>query len=203
VETALSKYKAFMQEIKFRVHVISRTISAYGEGSSLTGYRESDIELCLLQLRKCLELVMYASLVAHYHSGVALQKRLVENEWNATKILALVSRANPQGYPNAVTRVKMHGRAIDDMREVVGALTRAEFGELYDRVCGSYLHASRNPDKLSNHQVLFDEVEGWLRKLTLLLNSHWIHVDDKLLFAVLMQTDTDADVQVALLEKVQ
>jgi hypothetical protein len=200
-EIALSKYKAFMQEIKFRTDVIVRTVNTYRAGNSLTGFRESDIELCLLQLRKCLELVMFASLVAHYHSGVKLQQRLVEGEWNATKILALINRVNPKGYPDALTRVKKDGKEIDDMEKVDGALTREEFGKLYDRVCGSYLHASRNSEKLSDHASLFQQIETWLKKLTLLLNSHWIHVDDRLVFAVLMQTDLDGDVQVALFEK--
>ena len=201
VQQALSKYKSYMQEVKYRTQVISRVLDKYKAAESLTGYRESDVELCLLQLRKCLELVMYASLVAHFHSGVALQKHLFESEWNATKILAFLKRVNPGGFPKALRRISKEGQEIDDMEEVPGALTLTEFGQLYDRVCGKYLHASRSANILSDHASLFGEIEVWFKKLTLLLNSHWVDVTGDIVFAVLMQNNVDGDVQVVLFEK--
>ena len=200
-EKALEIYSSFMQEIKHRVNVISRALGQYSAGSSLTGYRESDIEICLLQLRKCLELVMFASIVAHYHRGIELQQKLVSNEWNATKIMKYLGRINPEFFPKALTRSTEKVGDAPVMMAVEGAMTQDEFGILYDRVCGKYLHASRNRDFLDDHKRLLEEISVWLVKLTKLLNSHWVKVDEKIVFAVLMQTDTTGNVQVALFQK--
>jgi hypothetical protein len=200
-EKALEIYSSFMQEIKQRVNVISRVLEKYSNGSSLTGYRESDIELCLLQLRKCLELVMLASIVAHYHRGIELQQKLVDNAWNATTILKYLNRVNPDFFPKALTRGSETVDGASVMVKVNGAMTKDEFGTLYDRVCGKYLHASRDRNILGDHKKLFSEIDVWLSKLTKLLSSHWVKIDDRVVFAVLMQTDKTGDVQVALFEK--
>jgi hypothetical protein len=200
-EKALETYSSFMQEIKHRVNVISRALEKYSAGSSLTGYRESDIEICLLQLRKCLELVMFASIVAHYHRGVELQQKLVNNEWNATTIMKYLGRVNPDFFPKALTRSTQTVSGAAVMLAVEGAMTQDEFGILYDRVCGKYLHASRNRGLMDDHKKIFAEIGVWLVKLTKLLNSHWVKVDEKIVFAVLMQADTTGDVQVALFQK--
>ena len=60
----------FMRRIKYRTDVIRRTEAAYRLGTSITGYRQTDIDLCYLQLRKSLELMMFASVIAHDSLGV-------------------------------------------------------------------------------------------------------------------------------------
>ena len=195
-DALLSKYKSYMQEVKSRNAVIASAINHYVNGGSLTGYRESDIELCLLQLRKCLELIMYGSLVAHYHAGITLQSQIYKGEWNASKILKYISRVNPKGYPKAVKQVRKPGLKVIELENVDGALTFEEFGILYDRVCGKYLHASRNLGVLSNHGALFSEIDLWFSKLILLLNEHWIEISDDLMVATIMQSSDDGEVQV-------
>ncbi|MBL9051769.1 MAG: hypothetical protein JNK19_16775 [Tabrizicola sp.] len=200
-ERALEVYSSFMQEIKERVNVISRALEKHANASSLTGYRESDIELCLLQLRKCFELVMLASITAHYHRGIELQNKLVQNAWNATTIMKFLGRVNPEFFPKALSRSNEKVEDAWVMVEVDGALTKEEFGVLYDRVCGKYLHASRDRTLLNDHDRLFKEIGDWLSKLTKLLSSHWVKIDEEIVFAVLMQTDATGDVQVALFER--
>ena len=202
VEKALNDYAEYMREVKKRVHVIQRVLASYHAGDSLTGYRESDFELCVLQLRKCLELVMLASLVAHFHSGVELNRRLFENEWNATKIMAYLKRKNSQFFPIPLNKIDGIASEMSKMEAVVGALTVLEFGKLYDQTCGKCLHASRIRGSVSNHEKNFTDVKDWLLKFVKLTNSHWIHVTEDLVFAVLMQTDKDGDVAVSILKKV-
>ena len=199
---ALEQYAVYMREVKQRTHVVSNVVARYNAGSSLTGYRESDVELAFLQLRKCLELVMFASLVAHYHSGVSLQKRLAEKEWNATKVMAFLARVNPKFFPKPLRRVLEPDGKMSQVHPVEGAMTKAEFSKLYDQLCGHYLHASRTPAFAGKHETLFNEISIYLGKLVTLLNHHWVTVTEDWEFAVVMQSDTDGDVHVALLEAV-
>lgn len=193
---ASKSYTYFMYEIKSRTNVVLRSLHAYNSGTSLTGYRQSDIELCFLQLRKILELMMFASLVAHATNGQKLQKNLAEKEWNAQKILDFLSRVNTDFFPQAIQRDENDSSPAPQMIPVEGALTRDEFGKLYNRVCGKYLHASRDLTSLHDHQSLFDEVSIWITKLRRLLDSRWIVVSDEIAFAVLMSTKPDGHVQV-------
>lgn len=197
---ASRNYAMFMYEIKYRLNVISRAVSAFGVGPALTGYRESDIEVCFLQLRKILELMMFASLVAHAAVGKELQKNIVDREWNASKILAYLERENPQFFPEAIRpgeRVEDH---ILQMTPVEGALTQQEFRTLNDRICGKYLHASRDLSTLHDHASLFQEIAEWANKIKNLLSSHWIIVSNERAFAVLLATNPDGHVQVMPME---
>lgn len=198
LRAATQKYANYMREIKCRTDVIMRVLSEFDKGGSLTGYRESDAELCFLQIRKILELVMFASLVAHHESGVALQKELVESEWNAARILAFLSKANPFYFPQALKRVINPSTGVAEMHSVEGALTSDEFRSLYSQVCGSYLHASRRQSAAEDHAKLFSQVRQYINKIIRLLNSHWAIVAHPWAFAVLMKTDVDGDVQVML-----
>jgi hypothetical protein len=186
----------FMYDIKSRSNVISRAVHVYSNKSSLTGYSESDVELCFLQLRKILELMMFASLVAHTALGRELQKNIIDREWNASKILNYLARVNPDFFPSAIRRDVEDKSPAPQMIPVDGALTREEFGRLYDRVCSKYLHASRDLATLNDHDSLFHEVASWASKVNRLLSSHWIVVGTEKAFAVLMATNPDGYVQV-------
>ena len=86
VEKLIEQYANYMEELKSRIAVVSSVIERESKDQTLTGFRESDIELSFLQFRKSLELMMYASVLANYHAGLELQKHIVEGEWNATKL---------------------------------------------------------------------------------------------------------------------
>ena len=203
VEKAIARYTDYMQEIKHRTHVIQKVLERHRDGQSLTGYRESDIELCFLQLRKCLELLMFSSINVHYEAGLKLQSKIVNQEWNATKLLKLLERVNPRFYPRPMIEKQVSQSGTRSMDEnTKDTLTRKEFEQLYDRVCGALLHASRTAQFGGKHDKFFAEIETWLDKLVRLINLHWIHLDDEIVLHVSMQTGDTGDVQVALFKKI-
>lgn len=199
---AIHKYANYMKEIKYRTDVIDRCIGKHKKGESLSGYKETDIEICFLQFRKCLELIMYATVITHYAEGIKLQKRIVESEYNATKMLKFLRRVNPNFYPRPVkdTANNKDIRTVDGL--VDGYLTQKEFCHLYDRICGGLLHAKRQDQFSEKHDEYFDEIELWLSKLTTLLNHHWVHISEEVAVSVIMQTGVGGEVNVALLQKV-
>jgi len=137
VEKLIEQYANYMEELKSRIAVVSSVIERESKDQTLTGFRESDIELSFLQFRKSLELMMYASVLANYHAGLELQKHIVEGEWNATKLVKMLARHNPKFYPQALEPPIELGpgkKHADEKKS--GYLTQEEFCILYDRVCG-------------------------------------------------------------------
>ena len=186
-----------MRRIKYRTDVIRRTEAAYRLGTSITGYRQTDIDLCYLQLRKCLELMMFASVIAHDSFGRNLGKHLRDKEWNASRIVASLKRVNPGFYPVPVKDATPPGSRIRNEEKLEhGFLTEAEFRDLYDKCCGNMLHASRKDPYGDRMPAHFRDIRGYGNKLVRLLNHHWIHITDEIALAVLMQTESDGDIQV-------
>lgn len=190
------------EELKYRMDAIHRYFDEHKKGTSLSGYRETAIEFCFLQFRKCLELMMYAGVVTHCAEGIKLQNNIVNNEYNATKMLKFLRRANPSFYPRPVKGgIKNKDiRTVDGLSD--GFLTQQEFCRLYDQICGGLLHAKRRDQFEGKHGEYFIEIELWLSKHKTLLNHHWIHITEKIAIAVVMRSDVNGKVHVALLEKV-
>ena len=191
-ELAIRRYGDFMRRIKYRTEVVRRCETIYQRGSSVTGYRETDIGLCYLQLRKSLELMMFASLIAHDTFGRELDKKLRDKEWRAGKIVKQLERVNPRFYPAPVNHATPRSGA--------DILTKTDFQSLYGR-CGDMLHAKREDvygDRIPSH---FREVREYCTKLVRLLNHHWVHITDDIALVVLMPTQPDGDVQVEELKK--
>jgi hypothetical protein len=186
VEKLIEQYANYMEELKSRIAVVSSVIERESKDQTLTGFRESDIELSFLQFRKSLELMMYASVLANYHAGLELQKHIVEGEWNATKLVKMLARHNPKFYPQALEPPIELGpgkKHADEKKS--GYLTQEEFCILYDRVCGPLMHASRKPQFAGRYDELFSEIRQWRDKLIGLLNHHWIYLTEEIRLAVL------------------
>jgi hypothetical protein len=203
VEKLIEQYVNYMEELKSRVAVVSSVVEHKSKSQTLTGFRESDIELCFLQLRKCLELMMFASVSANYHAGLELQRHIVEGEWNATKLVKMLARHNPKFYPQAMEppiEIEPGKRHAEEKKS--GYLTKDEFCVLYDRVCGPLMHASRKPQFVGRYDELFTEIQQWRDKLVGLLNHHWIYLTEEVRLAALMKTTVNGAVQVVLMKKV-
>lgn len=196
----INRYANYLREMKQRISVIQSTVKQLRNGQTITGYRETDIELCFLQFRATLELMMYAALVAHESQGKILAKKLHNNEYNATKLLRHVRRINPRFYPAPKTDWRRDDGVwvVEDVTE--GYLSEADFGKLYDRLCGPMLHARRTSKFLGRHDDIVDQISSYLAKLMKLLNQHWIVVSDDIVFRALMQDKATGDVGVNLLE---
>ena len=202
VQNTINQYADYMRQIKFRMSVIVRCIKSNQAGNSLTGFRETDIDLCYLQLRKCLELIMFSSVIAHHSFGVELSKHLRNKEYSASQIIKKLKRVYPKYYPTPVRESDSSNgiRKVEKINE--GYLTEPEFCKLYDKVCGGILHASRPDPYVDNIDEHFAEINRYHNKLICLLNYHWIHISDEVALAVLMKTKGNDDVQVARMNAV-
>jgi hypothetical protein len=201
-EKLIEQYIVYMEEIKSRVGVVSSVIDHQSRNATLTGFRESDIELSFLQLRKCQELMLFAAITASYHAGLELQRHIVEGEWNATKLVKMLSRHNPKFYPQALEspiEAQPGHKYTNEKKD--GFLTLPEFCRLYDRVCGPLMHAARKPQFAGRYEEHFTEVRQWRDKLIGLLNHHWIYLTEELRLAVLMKTNINGAVQVSVMKK--
>ena len=113
-----------------------------------------------------------------------------------------IKQVNPKFYPVPVKDLNPENgiRRVDKIEE--GYLTESEFCELYNRVCGNILHASRLDPYSGRIDDFFLEIIKYHAKLVRLLNHHWVHVSEKIALAVLMKTESDEDVQVTYLEAI-
>ena len=195
-QEATDRYGHFMRRIWFRVDVIARC-EAGSRGVSMTGCDRTDIDLCYLQLRKCLELVLFASVLAHDSFGHELEKGLKDKQWKPGKIINQLRQVNPRFYPipGKATQTT-NSESPNFMRLEEGYLTESDFVEVYGR-CGDWLHSKRK-DPYCDLNACWDQIEDYTSKLVKLLSIHWIHLTEELLLLVEMPTELSGEVEVTI-----
>ena len=196
----LDMYANCMEEIKQRTEVVH----GFLRGELHTKYPQTTVESICLQIRKILELIALASLVAN-KAEYEKQRKNFHRDWKAKEILKTLDKANPQFYPSPTKQI----RAIPGMGEEVrtipitsGYLSRADYGDLYDE-CSDILHAA-NPfsGEQQKIQSFFDKTPEWMEKIRGLLNNHHVQlIDERVQLWVLMETKPDGKVQVAEFRK--
>ncbi len=184
-----------MEEIKLRISSSSNVINRYRSGTSATGFHETDIDFLYFQLRKIIELILFASVSAQLSQSTKL-KREAEKEWHAGKLFAWIEAVNPKFFPEPKRDVVVteNWRKLEKVAD--GFMTKDEMKRIYKKACGKFAHASRGNlygNELSRKKH-FDEIEGYLAGIRKLLGHHWVYVDEKNSFAVLMQTNEDGGV---------
>ena len=168
----LAKYCNQMVDVRRRTEVVKCFVS----GTCHAKYDVSTAECIALQIRKILELIALASLVANkdeyrkQHANFALH-------WQAKLILARVAAVNPKFYPVPKIPMDLPNGTLDFQDGVKGYLTLDNFKTLYDK-CSKLIH-SRNPFSTQNpdEAVQFlNSVVGWINKIIVLLNHHLIYL---------------------------
>lgn len=165
-------YLRNMQIIKWRVNAI-RDIQT---GNSKTTYKMTNIEFCVLQLRKILELIALSSLVSD--ADIYREKlSKIDSMWNARLIFRDIERIHPDFYPKPI-RIDAEDKSIwHDIED--GYLTKDEFIKIYDK-CGKYLH--ENSPFMSNKEIdsmyseVWDQITDWIAKIINLLNTHIVNL---------------------------
>jgi hypothetical protein len=129
-----------MDEVKRRFKVMEY-FSGKG-GHAL--YKYTTLETIALQMRKVLELVAMASLVANKPLYAATYTNFAKH-WNAKLLLRDLERVNPDFYPKPIRELPPLAPGENGRFEEVadGYLTKEHFILLYEK-CGGLLHA-RNP----------------------------------------------------------
>ena len=198
-------YVDCMEEIKKRVEVVRSIL--LGRLSVL--YMATTAESVALQLRKILELIALASLVAHREEYSRIKGNLAK-AWNAKRLLKELEEINPNFYPQPSRQVlkgtNSEGQSFYDTPPIEsGYLTKEEFVNLYNR-CSGLIHAD-NPFSEGQKENLVEfisiEAPRWLQQITTLLNHHHVHpVDDNRMFITIMQDSKDRNVKMTEFRKV-
>ena len=179
-------YLRNMQRIKRRM----RAISDVWTGQLTTTYKQTNIEFCVLQIRKILELIALSSLV----SDTDIYKEKLDNiekMWNARIIFRDIERIHPDFYPCPIQIDKDNISEWNDQHKPY--LTRAEFVRVYER-CGKFLHedSSYKTDKQiqEEYEAVWKDIGYWGELITNLLSNHVVHLyNQKDLFFISMNKD--------------
>lgn len=195
----LDKYAECMEEIKKRTEVIHAFLS--GKCNAL--YSQTTAESICLQIRKILELIALASLVAN-KDEYAKNRANFAKDWHAKKILQSIEEINPNFYPSPSKQIldALTGSVISIEKIKSGFLTRTDFENIYDR-CGGLLHA-QNPFSAAKDIDNFMRIApAWMEKIKILLSHHQMQlVQEDLQLWVVMQSKTDGRTQVTLFQRI-
>lgn len=166
-------------------------------GASMTGCEKTDIDLCYLQLRKCLELVLFASVLAHDSFGYELEKGLKDKQSKPRNIINKLRQKNPRFYPLPSKEVQTTSSgARNFVRLKEGYLKESDFVKVYGR-CGDWLHAKRK-GPYTDPNVCWNQIGDYTSKLVKLLDIHLIHLTEELLLLVEMPTEKSGEVEVTI-----
>lgn len=181
-------YCGLMEEVKKRIAVIG----AFTAGAAHAVYTASSIESACLQLRKCLELVAMASLVANK----AEFSRMYANSakyWRADLLLRDLERVNPDYYPCPILEVpSANPKFVSNLQaKETGYLTKEDFVKVYKK-CAAVMHASNPYGRRFDHGYYQENIPVWRDQFIGLLDSHLIHlVNDTNLYLIHMHVDQD------------
>ena len=196
----LNKYADCMEEIKQRAEVVERFLRGEIHARCL----QTTVEYMCLQIRKILELIALASLVAN-KSEYEKHRKNFHRDWNAKRILETLDKANPEFYPRPSRQVvnPETGKVVEVVPITSGYLSRTDYEDLYDE-CSKILHAL-NPfsDEQQAIQSFLDNTPTWMAKVRVLLGHHQIQlIDERVQLWVIMNTKGDGKVRVHEFERV-
>ncbi len=190
-KSPIEQYAEVMREIKRRIEVVDYFLS--GPGHAL--YRPTTTESVCLQIRKILELIAMASLVANKELYAKVHKDFARH-WNAELMLKDLERLNPKFYPTPIKEVPSSKPRIqtEQVELTDGFLTKKDFVKVYKK-CGSLLHADNPLGRKSNYNFFEVELPLWRDWLIKLLNSHIVKlVGSDGFWLIHMQEDGDNEV---------
>jgi|SRR5271157_1662469 len=187
----INLYCNVMEEIKKRTSVVWSFLN----GKSFTIYKATTIESACLQIRKILELIALASLVANKNE-FATQNEKFAKVWNARLILNDLERLNPQFYPKPILELpSTKPGVVNEFKDIIdGFLTKEDFLKVYEK-CGAMMHSDNPYGGKTDYHYYDKSVPEWMEKIRILLNTHTIRlINDENLYLIHMKEDRDNNV---------
>lgn len=162
-----------MEEVKDRVSLVQ----SVGAHSVTTGKQIFDVELVFLQLRKTLELIAFASLIAHKQKYSAAHKNFASH-WRAKDMLEALEKINPDFYPVPIEKPQRLPSGAKHCERVPGGfMTKDDFVLLYDK--SSEIIHTGNPFTTKGPTIHIGySVKDWVSRIQKLLALHLIHLAD-------------------------
>lgn len=187
----INLYCDVMEEIKRRTAVVWSFLN----GKSSTRYKCTTIESTCLQVRKVLELIALASLVAN-KTEFAAQNEKFTKVWNARLILNDLEKLNPYFYPKPIRELpRAKPEVTSDLQDITdGFLTKDEFLNVYEK-CGKMMHAD-NPYGGKTDYLYYDKsIPKWIDEIKVLLSVHTIRlINDENIYLIHMKENRDDNV---------
>jgi len=196
---AVRLYCDLMEEVKRRTEVIQNVTGARVQVPKIVG-----LELSYLQLRMMCELIALACLTVHGDVPATKAKRLIK-AYNADQIVKNLERLHPSFYPIPSRQVHdSNGKVVEVVKVLEPHLNKPELQLLYGE-CGDFLHRGNIEQIMKGRKMPeFSRIDGWVKKITTLLNHHQIQlVDSNRQLWVLMQASSDGRVHAFEFEKLR
>lgn len=167
-------YASTMYEVKNRIKSITDIL----EENNTTSYPATNVEFMCLQIRKVLELISMASLVANKDKLEQAQSNF-QKFWKADLILKDIERLNPEFYPVPILETPTFEAEVKTQISIKtdGYLTKKEFIKVYEK-CGGILHANNPFGSKSDLKFYNEQIPIWLNKIISLLDKHLIKLAD-------------------------
>lgn len=163
-------YLEYMEEVKKRISLAEDVFAeAEREGPSLLHY-----EFMGLHLRKTLELIAFASLVANKERYAEVYQDF-QKHWNAKRLLSNLHKINVDFYPRPVEVVLADADDFSLESVTEGYLTQDEFVELYGHA-SEMLHV-KNPFRPLGFDSRYSFSE-WIDRVVRLLSVHQMRLVD-------------------------
>ena len=187
----ITKYCNLMEKIKVRMGVFDFFVT--GEGHAL--YKPTTAESACLQLRKILELIAMASLIANKDAYSKVHRNF-KKHWRVSLLFKDLEKLNPGFYPRPVILVPPENPQADiQFNDRVGDfMTKEEFIKAY-KLCSAILHSENPYAKDIDYNIYEEKLAGWGQKIVNLLDLHRISLlDNKESYLVQMNNATDGRV---------
>jgi hypothetical protein len=181
-------YAQCMEEIKRREIAFHAILT----GSKTTSFPYTNAEFCALQVRKILELIVFASVASNKGIMGELFEKATDT-WRIRRVVEIVAKANPKFYPHPiVNKPTPAGIApIEWVDRPNDWLTLEELIEAYDDL-GRFLHANSPYHLAPDVDKVMLRCVDITKKVVALLDQHIVHMPgDKHLLNVQMNASAD------------
>ncbi|KEO88771.1 hypothetical protein EH31_15150 [Erythrobacter longus] len=192
------RYKKCMHELKHRIAIFDSAMAPFRKQNELA---VPNLELALLQLRKCYELIAFASISAN-QKQYSLNRKRFEKDWRIAEIVKNVEKINPRFLPVGVRRIITDGdtEAPHELLPNGFSITSKELLSWHGRI-GELMHAS-NPYS-SKPQYL--KLHGWACErrdhLIGLLSNHTTVIEfERIFYLCSMEVHPELEIQVSIFE---
>jgi hypothetical protein len=182
-----------MEQLKLRCNLI---LSITSREVTVADREDFSAELACLNLRKVLELLAFASLIANKEKYAEAHETFARH-WKAKSLLTNLERLHPDFYPTPIAFGEPNADGIKTFVDVKEPyLTRDDFEFLYDQ--SSQLLHTQNPYGQVVSVLDFRlSLSEWVHRIQTLLSVHYMRlVGSTSLWVVMMQHPEDGKVHV-------
>lgn len=170
LDVLVSTYCAFMDAVAGRLDAVAESLAEVDANPNHpNNWRNA--EFCYLQIRKCVEYVALAVLLAHQGNDYECEE--LENAYKADVIFNDLKKLNPHGFPEKI-HVELNAQAPGHFHvSQCPTLSRRRLKRIYDG-CAVHLHAGTLSNFINQKLPPYDlvRVAAWRDELASLLSQH-------------------------------